>query len=230
MSTKRDREEADEDDVELDWDKGDALYSNIKVLYDSGFDIIKFTDKIRVPLKDYLVVLHKYGKERVWHWHVVCIMDTEKIEKKQAHLYYSYNHPLKVGGKKPVSKKNILGDRGYFAYVLKPKEYADEDCVIATNIDEEEIKFLAAQSAKYHFSKKADPDTIIGQTEAYDGESFYNYLLRITQIHYQHNLVLGVSWGPSTLEGLVAAICRKYPQYIRDVAEAKIRQYRCLKE
>lgn len=128
------------------------IYDNIRIALDgtNTWSLWDYVQRVIDTDQDYLVVLHRHGKKEKPHWHVVGV-------KKADHLK-DHGHP-EPG--KPIQKKKQKYDTGAFAYVLKPKEYAHEDCVLHTNLSEAQIAEYAKQSQEYHDAlKQSLPDFV----------------------------------------------------------------------
>jgi len=223
-------------------EKSDKIFSNVKVRFDSNFDIKAMAEDIREPDTPYLVVFHTQGKKER-HWHIVCVMkprvkiefytenepDKKRVKYIRRHLHdWPGKHTDKEMSEAnhPISCPEELGDDGWFAYLLKPKEVkSNKNLIVETNLTLEQIEKYKAQSQEYHDAMKAEPLITVKKNIANAGETFYPYLVRIIEIHYKQLLLVGKAWGPGTTESLVAAIAKQYPEFICEIATSKARAY-----
>lgn len=133
------------------------IYDNIKIVCHEEFDIKGYIDQVIDKEHKYLSVLHQHGKKEGKHWHVSGV-----LKEGVSHLQ---EHPLRKGGgqgTKPISKKTGKYDHvGAFNYLLKPKEWAEPDCVVETNMDDDELFQRAIESALYAKDKEDTIERIV---------------------------------------------------------------------
>lgn len=125
------------------------IYDNIRINCHADFDVLEYAAKVLDQDRKWLVVKHVHGKKQTDHWHVCGVM-----KPGVTHLQ---EHPLRQGagkGGKPIQKKNQVYDEGTFNYCLKPAEWAEDGCVVGTNMTDDEIEQRAIDSAAYHEASK----------------------------------------------------------------------------
>lgn len=204
-------------DMNLIVDPEKRIYHNVRIIYDSSFDIIQYTDIVMDTEQPFLVTYHQHPKKGDHHWHVVGVFN----KPHGHHLARHTGLPHPRGGK-PINCKPKLYDHGAFDYCLKPKEWVHDDCVVLTNVSEVCLEEAARRSQIVWDLKAHGIDSALKTlTPPEDGEEFTSYYAKA--FHATMEQLLSDDppglWQPHFKYKILMNLYANYPQYRANVAK-----------
>lgn len=208
---------ADHPFAEVDLDSEAKRFHSIRIIYDSAFDINAYVDIVADPSAPYLCVKHVHPKRGGHHWHLSCVIKGghgKHLPKKNPDL------SPHGGSGNPIQCKPKLYDIMHFQYLIKPKEYVHDDCIVATNISDDDICDLSIRSQAYLDDKKNEIPDLVKGVQRERATPFKDFYLKSLIAVCDHlNATNGV-WQPQYKYRILMCIYREHEDYRASIATA----------